>query len=148
MILIDTCVLTRLADSASLEFPVARKAYAQLLHHEPMCIVPQNIYEFWAVATRARGTIASGGQNGLGMEPESAIWWIRHFQRTCHVLPDRIDALKTWEAMVVQYRVKGFQAHDLKFVAAMQVHGVSRILTFNLKHFKNYPITVVDPASL
>jgi len=38
---------------------------------------------------------------------------------------------------------------DTKFAAAMLVHGISHILTFNVQDFKRFPsITVVHPATV
>ena len=36
-----------------------------------------------------------------------------------------------WEALVVQHRVSGKPAHDARLVAAMRVHGLTSILTFD-----------------
>ena len=43
--------------------------------------------------------------------------------------------------------MKGFQAHDARYVAAMQCLGVSALMTYNGKHFKDYPITVIEPTA-
>ncbi len=31
--------------------------------------------------------------------------------------------------------------------AAMQSYGISRLLTFNIDHFRTLPITIIDPLS-
>ena len=41
----------------------------------------------------------------------------------------------------------GFRAHDVRLVAAMQSYGIARLLTFNIGHFRNLPVTILDPAS-
>jgi predicted nucleic acid-binding protein len=38
--------------------------------------------------------------------------------------------------------------HDARLVAAMNVHGVRRILTFNTDDFARYGIEVLHPSSL
>jgi hypothetical protein len=44
--------------------------------------------------------------------------------------------------------ISGKNAHDARLVAAMIVHGVSSILTFNAKDFTRYAeIVVVDPRT-
>jgi predicted nucleic acid-binding protein len=49
----------------------------------------------------------------------------------------------------VDYRVSGVQVHDARLVAAMRVHGVRRILTFNTKDFARFDdIEAVHPADL
>jgi predicted nucleic acid-binding protein len=51
--------------------------------------------------------------------------------------------------MVVAYGVSGVQVHDARLAAAMRVHGMTHILTFNPADFQRYPgITVVHPANL
>ncbi|MGB4259370.1 MAG: hypothetical protein WBL15_16850 [Phycisphaerae bacterium] len=60
--LLDTNILTRSAQSGHPQQLPARNAVKQLFDRgEQICIVPQNLYEFWAVATR------SPAENGLGM---------------------------------------------------------------------------------
>ena len=56
MILLDTNVLGRMTDSADPQYAAARGTVQLLLvRRERIAIVPQNLYEFWAVATRKRG---------------------------------------------------------------------------------------------
>ena len=51
-----------------------------------------------------------------------------------------------WERLVAMYRVSGKNSHDARLVAAMVVHGVGSILTFNVQDFVRYDgITVLDP---
>jgi hypothetical protein len=37
---------------------------------------------------------------------------------------------------------------DIRLVAAMQRYGISRLLTFNVTHFRAMPVTILDPASV
>jgi len=54
-----------------------------------------------------------------------------------------------WESLVSQHSVIGKNAHDARIVAAMKVHGVSHLVTFNVRDFKRYPgVTVVTPAEV
>jgi len=47
----------------------------------------------------------------------------------------------------VAYGGTGVQAHDARLVAAMNVYGVSRILTFNAQDFTRYQdMEVIRPA--
>ena len=69
MILLDTNLLVRLANKTHPTYTVSRSAIQTLLTRGGrIIIVPQNLYEFWAVATRAPG-VPPTGQNGLGMTP-------------------------------------------------------------------------------
>jgi predicted nucleic acid-binding protein len=45
--------------------------------------------------------------------------------------------------------VSGVQVHDARLVAAMRVHGVKRILTFNERDFARYAdVEAVHPRSV
>src|SRR5262249_41230510 len=108
MILLDTNLLTRITRSHDPQSGVARAAIQTLLgRRERLIIVPQNLYEFWAVATRAPGA-PPAGQNGLGMTPAQAGHWLRFFQRRFTLLPDREDLCKLWHALVEAHGVTGF----------------------------------------
>jgi hypothetical protein len=88
MILLDTNVLARMTDSAHPLFQTARQTVQSLLsRRERLVIVPQNLYEFWAVARRFPG-VAPIGQHGLGMSCEQASQWIKFFQRKFIVMAD------------------------------------------------------------
>jgi predicted nucleic acid-binding protein len=112
-----------------------------------LVIVPQNLYEFWAVATRKSG-LPPAGQNGLGMTPDQASLWLRYFQRRFTLLPDREELFPHWHDLVRTLGVTGLKSHDARLVASMQCHGITQLLTFNADDFKRFAITVIDPASL
>lgn len=64
-------------------------------------------------------------------------------------LPDHSDELYAeWRSLVARFQVSGKQVHDARLVAAMRVHGIRRILTFNVADFARYSdlITAVHPA--
>jgi predicted nucleic acid-binding protein len=148
MILLDTNLLARMTDSMHPHCAASRRSVHTLLpNREPLIIVPQNLYEFWAVATRDSGP-PPAGQNSLGMTCDQASHWLHFFQRRFTLLPDSEDLPRYWHALVKTHDIKGFKAHDARFVAAMQTHGISRLLTFNGTDFKGFAITVIDPASV
>jgi predicted nucleic acid-binding protein len=50
---------------------------------------------------------------------------------------------------VIAHRVSGVHVHDAKLVAAMIVHGIDQILTFNVDDFARYSeIQVVHPRAI
>ena len=107
-----------------------------------MNVAPQNLIELWAVATRPFD------ENGLGLTVEQTANEIDQIKRIWTLLPDR-PLLEEWETLVRTHRVSGRNTHDARLVAAMYVHGVDKILTFNGKDFARYTrITVIDPASI
>src|SRR5213083_2355518 len=131
MILLDTNVLGRMTDSTDPQCAVTRRAvHALLARRERLIIVPQNLYEFWAVATRRPGP-PPAGQNGLGLTPAQASQWLTFCQRRFALLPDRSDLPARWHELVKTLGVTGFRAHDARLVAAMQCYGVTHLLTFN-----------------
>ena len=72
MILLDTNMLIRMTRSLDPQCGVARNAIRTLrARRERLIVVPQNLYEFWAVATCPVGAPPAGG-NGLGMTPGQA----------------------------------------------------------------------------
>ncbi len=147
MILLDTNVLGRMTNSADPQSVVARRAVHTLLaNRERLVVVPQNLYEFWAVATRKPGPPPIG-QNGLGMTIEQASQWLRFFQRRFTLLPDREEALTHWHTLVKVHGIKGLKSYDARLVAAMQSYGIARLLTFNVDNFKGFAITLIDPAA-
>jgi predicted nucleic acid-binding protein len=147
MILLDTNVLGRMTDSADQQCKTARQAIHLLIaRRERIVIVPQNLYEFWAVATRKPGP-PPAGQNGLGMSADQASQWLRFFGRRFTLLPDREELFTLWHDLVTGLGIMGIRSHDARLVAAMQSYGITKILTFNVDHFRGFPITLVDPLS-
>jgi len=102
----------------------------------------QNISEFWNVATRP---IAN---NGLGFSVATVLNEIAKIERYLSVLPDSPSVYGEWKRLVIQRYVLGSKVHDAKLVAAMNVHEVRRILTFNADDFVRYGLEVVHPDSL
>jgi predicted nucleic acid-binding protein len=143
MILLDSNLLGRMTDSDDPQCAVARRAMHLLFAKgERFAIVPQNLYEFWAIATRAKSA------NGLGMTIEQTSQWLRFFQRRFAVLPDKEDLPARWHNLVKTLRVTGFRAHDVRLVAAAQSHGITQMLTFDAGDISGLPITIIDPASV
>ena len=140
-ILLDTNLLSRLANATDPNQKLAEKAIEtlRLAGYRP-CIVPQNIYEFWVVATRPKA------QNGLGMSLSAAAAEILNFKSLFPLCEDTPAVLQEWEKVIAAYAVIGKNGHDARFVAAMVVHGISHFLTFNVQDFRRYTgITVLSP---
>jgi predicted nucleic acid-binding protein len=141
---LDTNILIRLAQPTDPAHGIARTAVAKLqgTRRSPG-IVPQNLYEFWVVATRP----VAG--NGLGLTvPECHA----EIVRLKTLFPLRLDdpaIVGVWEVLVVAHDCKGKVAHDARLVAAMQTHGLTDILTFNTGDFARFPgIVAIDPATV
>lgn len=143
MILLDTNILGRITDSTDQHCAASRRAIRVLPSSgEQLAIVPQNLYEFWAIATRTPAA------NGLGMTTNQARLWLGYFQRRFVLLPDHEDLVQRWHDLVKTHSIRGFRAYDARLVAAMLSYGLSNLLTFNGTDFKGLPVTVVDPVSV
>lgn len=143
-VLLDTNILTRAAQPGH---PMYRDALDSLdalrQRGEVLCIVPQNLYEFWVVATRPLSA------NGMGMTPPQAEAELSSLKRLFRFLSDTPHVYTEWERLVSQHAVSGKNAHDARLVAAMMVHRLSQLLTFNVDDFKRFSgITVLTPASV
>ncbi len=143
-ILTDTNILLRCLYPEHPQYAAAENAIAALrLRNEALCIAPQNLIEFWAVATRPRD------DNGLGMPPARAANEIATLRRLFQLLPATPKVLDTWQRIVISLGIRGKQTHDAHLVAVMQVYSVTNILTFNTAHFHRFPgITALDPAQV
>lgn len=142
--LLDTNILTRSSEPRHPMHKVAVDAVVALLQQgEDLFLVPQNFYEFWSVATRPVA------QNGLGLSTSHAAGEILRFKIDFPVLDDVPALFLVWEQLVIQHYVVGKSAHDARLVAAMLVHGIDRLLTFNKADFARYSsIIVMSPQDV
>ena len=142
--LVDTNVLLR---SVQISHPMHSDAAGSidlfLRGGEEVSIISQNLIEFWAVATRPEVS------NGLGISINQTVQIIAAFKNAFLLLPDTVSIFAEWEQLVARHRVAGKQVYDARLVAAMNVHKVTHLLTFNTADFKRYSgITVVSPSSV
>lgn len=65
------------------------------------------------------------------------------------LLLDTETIYQEWERLVVTHSVMGVNVHDARLVAAMLVHGLTHILTFNISDFARYSeITAVHSTTI
>lgn len=144
--LVDTNVLLRFADRTHPLHPTVRAAVRKLrTEGHRLRATPQNFAEFWNVATRPVE------RNGFGLAPADADRLLRLVERLFPLLPDSPAAYPEWRRLAVSLGVSGVQVHDARLVAAMIVHGVTHILTFNTADFARYTtvgIVAADPVTL
>lgn len=142
-VVLDTNILTRAAEPVHPSHKVTLDALEALRNQgEDLYIVPQNFYEFWVVATRPRAA------NGLGMSVVEAQAELASVKKLFHFLNDTPALYEQWERLVSQHAVSGRNAHDARIVAAMMVHGITQLLTFNPDDFKRFSnIVVLTPDS-
>jgi len=142
-VLLDTNILSRLAEPGHrMHQPAEDAVNALRAQGHALCVVPQNFYEFWSVCTRPLAV------NGLGKTAAEAAAELVKIRAGFTLIDDVPAILPTWEALVTAHGVTGKNAHDARLVAAMLVHGVGHLLTFNDKDFRPYPITVLTPSNV
>ena len=100
------------------------------------------LVEFWAVPTRPLAAI------GLGLNAEQTVFENEYLKYFFRLLPE-VPIHDEWQRIVVKHRISGKSAHDIRLVAAMIVHGIGEILTFNMQDFaRQSEISVLDPANV
>lgn len=119
-------------------------AVSKLLSRADNLIVfPQNLIEFWAVATRPISA------NGLGFTILQAENELGQIKSIFHVLDETSAIYSEWERLVATYRVSGKNVHDARIAAQMRVNNINNILTFNAQDFVRYAnINAVEPMSV
>jgi predicted nucleic acid-binding protein len=105
------------------------------------CYTSQNLGEFWNVLTRPLD------RNGFGLTPLEADRRTRMIENQIPILPDDPRVHLVWRGLPVDHAISGVQVHDARLAAAMHVHGVKRILTFNTRDFARFTdIEAIHPA--
>lgn len=131
--LVDTNVLLRLINSHDSQYTQAQNAIVRLLQQNvELNIVPQNLFEFWVVATRPANV------NGLGLIVEEATHEMALLKQLFAIKASSPSVLTVWENLVVKYQVKGKQGHDARLVAAMITYKITYLLTFNVEDFTRF----------
>jgi predicted nucleic acid-binding protein len=142
-VLVDTNVLLRRTQPEHEHYAVAVESVVRLLASgEPVHFTLQNIAEFWNALTRP---VAS---NGLGLSAATALAEVEKIETALTLLPDVPAIYAEWKRLVAQYGVQGVKVHDARLVAAMNVHAVRRILTFDASDFARYGVEVLQPAAM
>lgn len=142
--LIDTNILVRLVRPQDPLNPAAARAVDVLKRRgEKTSVAPQNLIEFWSVATRPVEV------NGLGMTPDAAKLELERIDKMFRVLEETASVYNRWKHLVTSYSVRGRQVHDARLVALMLEHNIGSILTFNVDDFSRYSeITAINPQDL
>ncbi|MHC5614067.1 MAG: type II toxin-antitoxin system VapC family toxin [Nostoc sp.] len=99
--------------------------------------------EFWNVYTR----LTEG--NSLGDSVPQTQAEINRLKLLFPLLLDTEAIYQKWERLVIAYGIRGVNVHDTRLVAAMLMHGLTHILTFNITDFARYSeITAVNPTAI
>lgn len=143
-VLVDTNILLRSVEPLHPQYSVAVGAVSRLLaDNTPVYFTPQNVAEFWNVATRPKD------KNGLGLTIPAVLAEVEKMENLLTLLPDTPAVYAEWKRIVVDHNVSGVQVHDARLVAAMKSHGVTSLLTFDVGDFSRYAgIEVTHPKAI
>jgi predicted nucleic acid-binding protein len=143
-VLVDTNILLRSAQPNHPLCPVSVQAVSKLLREKAaVFFCPQNVAEFWNVATRPVEV------NGLGFSLGEVIREIVTIEGLLTLLPDIPAIYPAWKQIVRDHGVQGVKVYDARLVATMTVHAVDSILTFNAADFKRYgTVKALQPAAV
>src|SRR5689334_3266458 len=119
MILLDANILLRMSNKDDKDYALTQRAVFACRKHDEVAVAPQTLFEFWAVATRGRDV------NGIGMEVDRARQWVAMCGRMFRLLPDPADLTTRWADIVARFAIKGFRAHDARYVAFMELHRIN-----------------------
>ena len=74
--------------------------------------------------------------NGLGLTPRQAERVLARVESSVVRLPESDDVYAEWRRLVVAHGISGKKTHDARIVAAMLVHGLKHVLTFNVSDLR------------
>jgi len=142
--LVDTNILLRITRRSDPHHQVVDNALASLAGQgTSLHFTHQNIAELWNAMTRPVT------RNGFGLTVDEAEREVQAIEAGMSLLPDSEAVYREWRRIIVQYTVSGVQVHDARLAAAMYVHGVNHILTFNMTDFNRFDgLTALHPGSL
>jgi len=142
--LVDTNVLLRFVKPDDRDYPLVRSAVHRLwMAGDDLCYTSQNLAEFWNTCTRP------ADRHGFGLSIPEVDRRARFVEDQFTFLEDSKAVHDEWRNLVVGHSVSGVQVHDARLVAAMHVHQVTRLLTFNIRDFRRYTrITPVHPQTV
>jgi predicted nucleic acid-binding protein len=142
--LLDSNILLRMskaddphyqAISSALEIFATRRAR--------VCYTSQSLGEFWNASTRPLE------RNGFGLSIVETDDLARVIERDFEFLPDNQAVHDRWRRLLVEHEVKGVQVHDTRIAASMYVHGISQLLTLNVRDFVRFRgLSIVHPADV
>ena len=142
--LLDTNILLRMSMSGDPHYETITRALQVLVSQSArLCFTPQILGEFWNASTRPLD------RNGLGLSIDEADRIARVIERDFELLPDSRDVHDRWRRLLLAHEVKGVQVHDARLAASMYVHGVTQLLTINVRDFQRFPLLrAVHPSEM
>ena len=140
----DTNVWLRILDDRSTQHVQAKECVARLLDHEAhIFLAPQNLIEFWAVATRPVEA------NGFGWSIEQAATAVLELRSRFDLLPENERVFEKWFEVVQSEKITGKRVHDARLAVQLWVYNIPHLITFNEEDFARFTwLTVVRPMDI
>ena len=143
MRLVDTNILVYRADQDSIfHLPSVNLINCRLKGEVSLCLAPQNLTEFYAVMTNPKRVTNPIAPVDARVEIE------RYLQsQNIRKIYQNADLIPTLLKLIDKYPPTRQQIFDLQLIATMLVNNITRIYTFNAKHFQPYQeiaVTVPD----
>ena len=142
--LVDTSVLVRTVHPPDPSRAIAVRALRTLgsAGHR-LCVLPQNLAEFWFTCTRPVDS------NGLGYSFARTRRYISTFETIFELFYETPEVYREWRRLLDQYESSGRHLFDARLAAAAKFHGFDQVLTFDVAHFRRYSgIMVTHPADV
>lgn len=134
---VDSNVLLRLSHQNDPFCGLIQEAVRRLVQREvELCYTAQNLGEFWNANTRPLN------RNGLGLSIDETESRTRFIETSMTLLPEDGRVYDAWRHLLFPREVRGVQVHDAHLAAALEVHGVRNLLTFNGADFKRFPFII------
>lgn len=142
--LLDTGILLRAFDPVSDQQKVILQAIDLLWRRrERLIVTAQNMAEFWNVSTRPIEN------NGRGLPIAVVARQVDVIESFARLLTENERSHLEWKRLVTLHAVIGAKVHDARLVAVMIAHGISNLLTLNVRDFLRFPgIVAVSPDLL
>jgi predicted nucleic acid-binding protein len=88
-------------------------------------------------------------ERGYAPGAKQAEWYVSRLESVLTLLNDSPGIYREWLYLVRAHGVAGVHVHDARLVAAMNVHAITSILTFDVDDFKRFPgIRVLHPRDV
>jgi len=140
---VDTNVLLRWVQPVDIEYSAAKLAVKHLESAGCDLYYTSQIFaEFCNLLTRP------SRNNGSGLTPTQAQERAIEIEAAIRILPDHPAIHRESRRILVIHNISGVQVHDARLAAAMRIHGVKQLLTFNTRDFARFPdLQAIHPAN-
>lgn len=140
--LLDTNILLRMSRREDPYYAAIDRVLRELRDRNArLCFTSQILGEFWNVCTRPLE------RNGFDLTVFETVRIVRVIEQTFEFLPDNRLVHERWRALLEQHEIKGVQVHDARLAAAMYVHGITQLLSINVRDFQRFTgLSAIHPA--